>query len=237
MARLPRLALAGHLHLVQLQGHNGQAVFADDHDRASYLDMVREAASGLSVAVHAFCLLEQELRLLLTPQQADAIGRMMQALGRRYVSHFNRRHGRTGTLWNGRFRSALLQAETWLLPATLALELLPVRAGLAGTAEDWLWSSASHHTGRLHWPMITEHPAYWKLGNTPFERELAHANLLREGVAAASIEALEQALRGARIVGDAIFCAEVAQELGRSTTQRPRGRPARANTPAASDGL
>ncbi len=225
MARLPRLALAEHLHLVVQQGHSGRAVFLQDQDRQDFLAMLHDAAHALQVAVHAYVLLDNEVRLLATPSKDDSLGRLMQALGRRYVSAFNRRHGRSGTLWNGRFRSCVLQASTWLLPATVALESLPVHAGLVASATDWPWSSARHHLGQQRTALITEHPAYWGLGNTPFERELAHANLLMEGVVIEHRAALDAAVRAAKVCGDAGFCGEVAQRLGRAVQPRRRGRP------------
>jgi putative transposase len=228
MARLPRLALADHLHLVVQQGHNGRAVFLTDADRQDFLTMLNDAARAQPVAIHAYVLLDTEVRLLATPSQDDSLGRLMQALGRRYVSAYNRRHGRTGTLWNGRFRSCVLQASAWLLPATVVLESLPVRAGLAAQAADWPWSSARHHVGRERSALVTEHPAYWQIGNTPFERELAHANLLMEGAPAAHLETLDAAVRSAKVCGDMAFRGEVAQRLARPLQPRRRGRPAQA---------
>lgn len=225
MARLTRLALAGELHLVVLSGHNGAPVFADDADRASFLDMLRQAASDHGVAVHAYVLLESQVRWLATPARAEALGRLVQALGRRYVLAFNRRHGRRGTLWEGRFRSCVLDAPAWLMSATVHLESLPVAAGLAGTPAEWPWSSAMHHVGARRDPLVTEHPLYWRLGNTPFDRELAHARLLEEGVPRERAEALAAALQRGHALGDGAFLARLADRTTRPLTARPRGRP------------
>lgn len=225
MARQPRLAVAGQLHQVLLEGHNGQPVFLQDADRADFLAMLQDVTREQSVAVHAYVLLDGAVHLLVTPQAAENLGRLMQALGRRYVSAFNRRHGRSGTLWNGRFRSSVLQASAWLLPATVAIESAPQRAGSVAAAPDWPWSSARHHLGRERSALVNEHPGYWTLGNTPFERELAHANLLREGISARVWEELDQALRSARVLGDAGFLAEISLASGRAQAGRPRGRP------------
>jgi putative transposase len=219
MARLPRLALAGFVHHVVQQGHNGQPVFLQDLDRLDYLAMLQEAARTQQVAIHAYALLDHAVHLLATPAQPEGLGRLMQALGRRYVSAFNRRHGRTGTLWNGRFRSSLI-APALLVPATVAIE-----GGAPGEGRQW--TSAPHHLGRQRSALITEHPAYWVLGNTPFERELAHANLLKEGAAPALVEQMTAAIRSSGVVGDAAFRAEVAGLTGRPAQTRQRGRPAR----------
>lgn len=225
MARLPRLALAGELHHVALRGHNGGAVFADESDRAGFLAMLRQAAQEQGVAVHAYALLDAEVRLLATPARDEALGRMIQSLGRRYVLTFNRRHGRRGTLWEGRFRSSVIEAPAWLVDATVHLENLPVDRGLAVLAADWRWSSAAHHLGRVRDPLVTEHGAYWSLGNTPFERELAHARLLAQGLTFTRAAAVEQALQRGHALGSGAFLARLAEATSRPLTARPRGRP------------
>jgi putative transposase len=217
MARLPRLALAGHLHYVVQRGHNSRPVFIHDEDRQDYLAMLQESARTQQVAVHAYAMLDQEVHLLVTPTHAESLGRLMQSLGRRYVSAFNRRHGCTGTLWNGRFRSCVV-APALLVAATVAVEA-------SATGEARRWTSAPHHLGEQRSPLVTEHSAYWALGNTPFERELAHANLLKDGPAPALVDELAGALGAAGVVGEAAFRRDVAAATGRSLTARPRGRP------------
>jgi putative transposase len=225
MARLPRLALAGELHQLALRGHNGAAVFVDDRDRTDFSSMLRQAAQELGVAVHAYALLDTEVRLLATPARDGSLGRLMQSLGRRYVLSFNRRHDRRGTLWEGRFRSSIVDAAGWLFDATVLVEDLPVRSGLVAAAGDWPWSSAAHHLGRRPDPLVTEHGAYWRLGNTPFERELAHARMLAMGVPAERAGALELALQKGHAVGDGVFLAKLRERTPRPLTARPRGRP------------
>jgi putative transposase len=225
MARLPRLALAGQPHHVVLQGHSRDAVFLDDQDRTAFLTMLGEAARSQGVALHAYALLDDAVHWLATPAEAPALGRLVQAIGRRYVAAFNRRHGRRGTLWDGRFRSSLVEAQAALVDVTVLIERLPVTAGVAAHAADWAWSSAAHHLGRRRDPLVTEHPAYWKLGNTPFERELAHAHKLDEGVPPQREQELLQALRQGHPVGSATFLAKLAEIAGRPMVARSPGRP------------
>ena len=227
MARLTRLALAGELHLLALAGHNGASVFSDDADRLAFSAMLRPSAADHGVAVHAWVQLDAQVLLLATPARAEALGRMVQALGRRYVPSFNRRHGRSGTLWEGRFRSCVIDAPAWLLAATVHLESLPVAAGLAAMPADWRWSSAMHHIGAVRDPLVTEHPDYWHLGNTPFDRELAHARLLEQGIPKAQAESLEAALQRGHALGDGAFLARLADLTPRPLQARPRGRPRR----------
>jgi putative transposase len=227
MARQPRLSVAGELHHVRLRGHNGQAVFVDDVDRAAFVDVLREPAARLGVAIHAYALLAVEVHLLVTPAEAESLGRLMQSIGRRYGLRFNRRHGRQGALWDGRFRTSLVDARSLLLPAMLHIESLPVRTGLTVSAPDWGWSSAAHHAGRRRDALITNHPLYWRLGNTPFDREQAHTLALAEHQQADEDARFGLAVAQARAVGPASFVARMAETLGRTLGPRPRGRPVR----------
>jgi putative transposase len=227
MARAPRVAVAGELHYMLQRGHNRQGVFGDDFDREAYLGMLRDAARHHGVAIHAYALLDTEVRLLATPRGTDSLSRLMQSLGRRYVAAFNRRHGRSGTLWEGRFRACVVDGASLGAQALVHVESVAVRAGLVTAAGEWPWSSAAHHLGRRRDPMVTEHSTYWSLGNTPFERELAHANMLREGLSATLTERFDRAVIRGRALGPADFSARIEAHTGIPQHARPRGRPAR----------
>ena len=127
--------------------------------------------------------MSNHLHLLVTPEAADSVPLMMQGVGRAYVRYFNRRHGRSGTLWEGRYRSTLIEAERHLLACMVYLDLNPVRAGMLASAADYPWSSHAHLAGLRHDPLLTPHPLYWQLGNTPFAREQAYVDLVRAGLA------------------------------------------------------
>lgn len=227
MARLPRLILPGHPHHVILRGNNRQAIFFSDLDRQHLLATLQEAASQYRVAVHAYVLMDNHLHLLLTPPTADALSRMMQSLGRRYVGWFNARHRRSGTLWEGRFRAGLIEGERHLLACMRYIELNPVRAGLCLEPLEWPWSSAAHHLGRARSPLVSEHEMYWSLGNTPFEREHAYRELLGQGVAPQEqVQFTEAVLRGRPVASDA-FLKPLAADHAVVVEKRPRGRPSR----------
>jgi putative transposase len=225
MARAPRLAATGELHHLVQRGHNRQSVFADDHDRETYLSMLHDASVHCGVAIHAFALLDSDVHLLATPLRADSFSRLMQSLGRRYVAAFNRRHGRSGTLWEGRFRASVIDGVSMGADALVHVESLPVRVGLVSAAGAWRWSSAAHHLGRQRETLLVEHPAYWALGNTPFERELAYANRLSEGLSAGQTERFDRAVMQGRALGSAQFRARISQQTGVPQVTRPRGRP------------
>ncbi|MFM2066722.1 MAG: hypothetical protein RLZZ584_1631 [Pseudomonadota bacterium] len=225
MARLPRLAFAHLAHHIVLRGHNREAVFVDDVDRQAWLGAMREAAATLSVALHAYVLLADHVHLLVTPRSAEALGQLVQALGRRYVVAFNRRHGRSGTLWDGRFRASVIEPGAPLLGCLRYIEQNPVRAGLVARAVDWPWSSAAHHLGRKADGLVTGLPEYWALGNTPFEREAAWAHLLDEPLAPAEVEAYTRNALAGWAHGSGAFLARLQETTGRPLQPRPRGRP------------
>src|SRR3954469_17321800 len=138
MARLTRLTLAGLPHHVMQIGNNRQAIFVDDDDRQAWCAHLREASLVARVDVHAYVLLENHVHLLATPREtAEALSTMMQSLGRRYVAGFNKRHGRTGTLWEGRFRAALVDPEDSLLACMRYIDSHPQRSGLCADAADY----------------------------------------------------------------------------------------------------
>jgi putative transposase len=214
MSRLPRLVIPHAAHYVIQRGHSGQPVFADETDRQLFLAALRDAAAAQQVTVHAYALLDNEVHLLVTPATADGLGRAVQTLGRRYVSAHNRRHGRSGTLWDGRFRCAVVEPGAWLRAAMLLID------GLPGA------TSAAHRTGDVRDALLTDPPEFWQLGNTPFEREAAYRTLLVQGVAPAQAAALRQAALGGWAVGSAAFLAALATQTTRPVRPRPRGRPA-----------
>ena len=227
MARLPRLAAGGQAHLVTLAGHSGQAVFVDNSDRQAFLEALREAAAQHRVAVQAYVLAEDHVHLLVTPPVGEALGALMQGLGRRYVAAFNRRHGRSGTLWAGRFRATVVQSGAWLLEVLLFIDGHALRAGQAASADEAQHSSAGHHLGQRREAWLSPAAAYWQLGNTPFEREAAYRQQLADGLDMQRAQAIAEASRKGWALGDPGFLAALGQQLARPVQPRPRGRPAR----------
>ena len=228
MARLSRLCVAGQPHLVIQAGRAGQSVFIDDDDRRAYLGALLESSRASDVALHAYALVDDGVSLLATPATAEALGRFMQRLGRRYVGVFNWRHGRVGSPWAGRYQSAVVDPQSRALLSMRMIEQAPLRRGLVMRAIDWPWSSAAQHAGRVAaGSLVREIEAYWRLGNTPFEREAAYLEQLDVALTAGEVEMLAGAARGGWSVGSAQFLELVRSASRRSVQARPRGRPPR----------
>jgi putative transposase len=226
MARLARVEAAGYPHHIIQRGNNRQAVFADAADHERYLALLQEIATAESVSVHAYVLMTNHVHLLVTPETRGGVSRLMQALGRRYVRWFNDRHGRTGTLWEGRFRSTVIDADRYFLACMRYIELNPVRAGISATPDEYRWSSSAHHVGKRLDPVISDHNVFWALGNTPFERQSAYRLLVEEPV---SSEVLDE-IRRATNRGWALANLEIDAGGSDGTSQvhramRARGRP------------
>ena len=225
MARLPRLGVGGWPHLLLQRVHDRQSLARDDEDRAHCLNVLREAARTHRVAVHAYALADDHLTLLATPETDEGLSLTMQALGRRYVAGFNRRHGREGGLWSGRYRAALLEPAQYLLDAMVFVELEAVMAGSVASVDANQWSSGPAHLGRRTDPLLTDHALFWALGNTPFEREHAWRQRLAEGLPAARAEALRQAMHKSWALLPAQDAARLSALAGRPMAARARGRP------------
>ena len=171
-----------------------------------------------------------ELADVVSPQcvlasNTSSLSLAMQAVGRRYVRWFNRRHSRTGTLWEGRFRSSLVEADRYLLACQRYIEANPVRAGMAASVSDWPWSSHRHHAGLATDPLVRPHPAVWALGNTPFERESAYRRLFEEAVSQGEYELLRARLLAGKPTASTDFQKKLEQASGVRLIARPVGRP------------
>lgn len=233
MARLPRLTLPGHPHHVIQRGNNRQAIFASSADYQTMLDLLDENARKFNVAIHAYVLMGNHFHLLATPETADGLPQMMQAVGRRYVRYFNDSQKRTGTLWEGRYKSTLIQTERYLLACMAYIDLNPVRADMVVQAKDYPWSSHGHYLGARIDKLITPHALVWALGNTPFAREAAYADLVQAGISTAQ----QQALTDSALRGWALGAPEFVESLQKKTTRRvskgTAGRPV--STPKTKD--
>jgi len=227
MARLTRLCVPGWPHLLLQSGHNRQPVFQDDADRQLFVRLLQSAASAHGVAIHAYALLDGEVRLLATPAGEGSLSRMMQAVGRRYGSSFNRRHAHTGSLWDGRFRATVIEPERHLLACMVYID--QAAAGVDGgpVLGQRAWSSAPHHLGERVDPLVSDHVLYWSLGNTPFEREAAYRELLQQALTPPELSLISDAVRKGWPLGSEGFLAKLSSSTTRRLTPLPRGRPRR----------
>lgn len=225
MARLPRLTLAGYPHHVIQRGNDRQAIVRDDQDRQRLLDLWFEHARTFKVAIHAWIIMDNHFHLLATPETQEGLPQMMQAVGRAYVRYFNLRHQRTGTLWEGRYRSNLIESERYLLACMVYIDLNPVRAGMVAQPEDFRWSSHRHCIGLASDKLVTPHALFWALGNTPFAREAAYAELVRQGLVQRDKDDLTRTALSGWALGSEGFVAFLQEGTTRRLSPGRAGRP------------
>lgn len=226
MARLPRLTLPGMAHYVIQRGNNLQPIFEDMQDYETMKDLMREMARRFQVDLHAYVLLPAQFHVLATPETEEGLPLFMQSVGRSYVRYFNNRHGRSGTLWEGRYRSTVLEASAYLLPCMVVLETQPLAEGLVARPQDYAWSSYAHNAGVQQDSLVRSHAQYWALANTPFAREAAYQRTVEHGVSAAVGEEVLAAASKGWALGSPDFVAQLQHQTQRRLTRRRPGRPA-----------
>ena len=225
MARLPRLIVPSQPHHILQSGNDGLLIFRDSEDYQRFLLWLKESARELKVAIHAYVLMPNHLHLIATPSTEQALAQMMQRLGRYYVPWFNAKYQRSGTLFHGRFKTALIEAERYLLLCSRYVELNPVRSQLVLDPLEYAWSSYHHHAGVRPDPVITDHASYWALGNTPFQREYAYIELAKVGLTQSELAVVEAAVLKGWPLGSDAFKAELQQNSPIQVIPAKRGRP------------
>jgi putative transposase len=232
MARLPRLDLPGIPQHVVQRGNNRLPCFLDDGDRLRYLQQLRESLAATHCRLHAYVLMDNHVHLLVTPREAGDVGRLMQRLGRSYVGLFNARHGRTGTLWEGRYKACLVDSEDYVLRCHRYIELNPVRARLTDDPASYRWSSCPAYLGQRTASGLSEHPVWLGLGDTATQRRKAWRQVLDEALPPEQLAEIRLYLQQQRALGRDAFKATVAAKTKRFASARPAHRPRRGPDPA-----
>lgn len=225
MPRKPRTSVAGiPEHLIQ-RGNNKQPIFHSDSDRKAYLNWLKDYAKKYEVQIHAWVLMTNHVHLLCTPSTRTGISQMMQSLGRMYVMYFNKQQNRTGTLWEGRYRSCLVQQEDYLLQVYRYIESNPVRAGMVETPQEHSWSSYQCNGVGKESELITPHPLYLALGQDKERRLARYRELCMERLSEGQLKEIRRVSNKGLAFGAESFIANMQQETGQSLKEGKRGRP------------
>lgn len=234
MARLPRLVVPGQPHHVIQRGNDRQPIFHDEQDYSAFLKWLREAAKIFKIAIHAYVLMPNHIHLLVTPADTVGLGKLMQWVGRYYVPYFNQRYSWVGTLWQGRYRATVIDSEKYFLTCSRYIELNPLRAGMVERPDQYVWSSYVHHAGIKSDPYITDHPLYWALGNTPFQREAAYRELMEQALPQEEMLLLKDAIHKGWALGSEHFKLVLEKQIKRRVQPARKGRPRKLLKPATS---
>lgn len=225
MARPPRLDLPEVAQHVVQRGNDRRPCFFTTSDYQCYLSELHEIAQRMDCAIHAYVLMTNHVHLLMTPPAKGIISRVMQCLGRRYVRYVNDRYRRTGTLWEGRYKSCLVDNEDYLLRCYRYIELNPVRAHMVSDALDHRWSSHACNVGLAYDPLLRPHASYMALGATASERHSTYRKMLLERLAPEDLHAIRQHLQRQHAYGSKRFRQIIESRLERRAGPAKMGRP------------
>ncbi|MGQ0643234.1 MAG: transposase [Gemmatimonadaceae bacterium] len=223
MSRLPRYILPGQPQHVIQRGNNRSAMFAGRDDYVVFCRWLADAAQTHGCFIHAYVLMTNHVHLLITPLTERAIGMVMQSVGRRYVRYFNRTYGRTGTLWEGRYRASLVDSDRYLLTCQRYIEANPVRSGQVATPEEYPWSSFHANALGERDRLVTTHELYAALGADAESRCAAYRALLLNPVDEPTLDDIREATNRGWPLGNDPFRTAVATVMKRRAQPRPRG--------------
>lgn len=230
MARQRRLVVpATSLHIVQ-RGHDRRACFRHETDYLVYLSNLNELRARIGCVIHAYCLMTNHVHLLVTPSTSEACSELMRNLGQRYVQYFNRRYDRSGTLWQGRFRSCLVDSAAYVLACYRYIEMNPVRAGMVSKAIEYPWSSHAGNVGTHDNRLLMPHAEYLALAADDDARRAAYRGLFIQPEDAGFLSSVRDATNGGfALVGDGLksrLPIDVQKRLKRKQPGPPPNSPA-----------
>lgn len=227
MPRKTRMYLPGiPAHVVQ-RGNNREACFFCDTDYLYYKALLGEGLNRYGGNLHAYCLMTNHVHLLITPEAPDSISRIIQHVGRQYVQYINRVYRRSGTLWEGRHKGSLIEAEAYLLTCYRYIELNPVTAGMTAVPDEYRWSSYRANAWSECDELVVRHDLFQALGSNEDERCYAYRELFKIAIPEVDIHQLRQSILKNYPVGNDRFKAQVEAALGRCIGTGQRGRPSK----------
>ena len=226
MPRTARVLLPSTAHHVVQRGHNRASVFAGDEDFQIYLDTLSEWKTGLGVRIYAYCLMTNHVHLIvMLGEDVSVLGKLMRRVAGRQTRHVNRVEGRTGTLWDGRYKASPIQTDRYLLACMRYVEMNPVRARMVGHAEAYQWSSYRRKVGLDPRGWLDQDPCFIALGENEAERAAQYASFVATRATADESALIREAVRRNQLTGNSRFVDEVEQRIGRRIERRGRGRP------------
>jgi putative transposase len=227
MARLRRLYVPGVPAHIWVRGNNRNAIFRSEGDRVYFHRCLVDVTRRAGVAVHAYVFMTNHIHLLATGERPDSLAKAVQCMGRRYVSYFNYLYERTGTLWEGRFRSCPVETERYFFVCHRYVELNPVRAGMVGDPGLHQWSSYRCNALGGKDDLVTPHSLYMELGPTDPARRNAYRGLFGSGLDEATLAAIRHSGAKGWALGGKEFCEFLEAQAGRPAVRRKGGRPRR----------
>jgi len=226
MPRAARIVVAGYPHHLVHRGHNRDSVFLGDSDRWTYLDTLREFRQALEIRIYGYCLMTNHVHLIVDPGgDASALGRLMKRLAGRHTRRLNRLRSRTGTAWEGRYKSSLIDTDSYLLACSRYVDLNPVRAGVVSRPEDYAWSSFRALAGLTDCDWLDASPCYQALAETSKEQQQRYREFVGRGVEESELTVIRSAIQRNQLTGSEAFARQIGNRLDRKISTLAPGRP------------
>jgi len=232
MSRLPRYFIPDTPFHVILRGNNREPIFANDEDCQFFRDVLLDAVKRHGVSVHAYVFMTNHIHLLASPSRADSLPKALQSLGRRYVQYFNYRYQRTGTLWEGRYRATVVDAEPYLVECMRYIELNPVRAGMVKHPADFIWSSYHANAQGAQDALVTHHELYLRAGRASDERQAVYQDFFKTHTAPETLSRIRDCTNKGWALGDEGFGSKIEALANRRVAPLPKGRPKKLSQPS-----
>jgi len=226
MPRSPRLFITGVPYHVVQRGNNKVSIFLNDKDYLFFLEVLREAKNKHPCFIYSYCLMTNHFHLLIEPKERnDNVSLLIKLLGARYVRYINRNYNRSGTLWEGRFKSSLIDKEAYFLTCLYYIEMNPVRAGIVGSPGSYRWSSYRNRAFGEESPILDLDPWYNSLGLNPEERQTKYRQFFSDIIPKFKFDLLREMTNKNGVVGSSAFKAQIEQIIDKKIVIRPIGRP------------
>lgn len=225
MGRSPRITIPAYPHHIIQRGNNRAATFFADGDYRFFLECLRQAKIKCKCKIYAYVLMTNHVHLLVEPVEVGDLGRFMQSVGRRYVRYVNKTYGRSGTLWEGRFKSAGVSRDEYLIACSRYIELNPARAGLVSHPKEYRWSSYQKRALGMSDRLLDEDPWYGGLGSTATERQEKYQEWIDAQIANGEWDEIRHATQRGRLIGHQAFQKQIEAVTGRRLVGEARGRP------------
>lgn len=227
MPRVGRAILSNYPHHIVQRGHNRQVVFAEPRDFERYLGTLAEFKDVYGVKVYAYCLMTNHVHLLVAPETVAGLGQLMKRLAGRQTRYHNALEGRSGTLWESRYKSSPVDTDSYLLACARYIELNPVRARMIIDPQEYPWSSCGSHLGVTDCEWLDIDPCYSALGDTEVQRQERYQEFLHAAIPPGEWALIRSAVQRGQLTGQQRFVDKVEEILGKRIENRSRGRPAK----------
>ena len=228
MPRKARCLIPGCPHHIVQRGHNRRPIFIEERDFVYYLENLREWKAALKIRVYAWCLMTNHVHLVVEPEEAvETISRLMKHINGRQTAYVNKMEGRSGTLWNGRYKASPIQREEYMLACIRYVEINPVRAGMVTSIGDYRWSSFHDRAAQSEDSMLDQDLCYRALGDDDDSRFSAYSNFIEQDVNPEEVAVIRSRVDRNQLTGTDLFADEIERRIGLRIETRGRGRPSK----------